>query len=318
MLETVGLLAIPGMSMFEFSIPCEVFGLDRTDCGVPAFDFRIATAEPGPVPAAHGLSIHVEHGLDAVADVDLLVVSAIPIGSTAAEPYLETIRAARARGTRLLSMCSGAFVLAAAGVLDGRRATTHWRYAERLARQHPGIDVDPNVLYVDDDGIVTSAGTAAGIDAALHIVRQELGATVATAIARRMVVPPQRDGGQAQYIAVPIPECRDDSLTELIDWMLEHLDEELTVEVLARRAYMSTRTFARRFRDATGASPAAWLNRQRVLRAQHLLEASDADLEEVARRCGFGTAAIMRHHFIRTVGVAPGRYRQAFGERAAG
>lgn len=315
MLQSVALLAIPGMTMFEFSIACEVFGIDRTNTGGPRFDFRVVTAEPGFVEAQLGLAVRVEHGLDAAADADLVIVSAIPIGTRAPEPYLQAVRDAHARGARLLSMCSGAFVLAEAGVLDGRNATTHWMYTDRLARDFPGIEVNPDVLYVEDGTIVTSAGTAAGIDAALHIVRTERGAADAVAIARRMVVPPQRDGGQAQFIAVPVPDCRDDSLAELIDWMLEHLDEELTIEALARRSYMSERTFARRFRDATGTSPGAWLNRQRVLRAQHLLEASDVDLEEVARRSGFGTAAVMRHHFVRTVGVAPGRYRQSFGAR---
>ena len=318
MLQSVALLAIPGMSMFESSVACEVFGIDRRATGGPTFDFRVVTPDPGPVRARHGLSIVVPDGLEAAEGVDLLVVSAVGIDEAVDERVLDAIRSARARGTGILSMCSAAFVLAAAGILDGRRATTHWMYTDRLAERYPSIDVDPDVLYVDDDGIVTSAGTAAGIDAALHIVRRERGAADAVNIARRMVVPPQRDGGQAQFIAVPVPECRDDSLAELIDWMLEHLDEELTIEALAKRGYMSTRTFARRFRDATGASPAAWLNRQRVLRAQQLLETTDAELEEIARFAGFGTAAVMRHHFVRMVGVSPGRYRQTFGAREAG
>ena len=317
MLQTVALIAIPGMSMFETSVACEVFGIDRSSTGGPTFDFTVVTADPGPVRARHGLSVVVPNGLEAAADVDLLVISAVGLDDEVDVRVLDAIRAAHRRGARILSMCSGAFVLAKAGILDGRRATTHWMYTDRLAREHPLIEIDPNVLYVEDGTIVTSAGTAAGIDAALHIVRVERGAADAVAIARRMVVPPQRDGGQAQFIASPLPECHDDSLAELLDWMLEHLDDDLTIETLARRGFMSERTFARRFRDATGTSPGAWLNRQRVLRAQHLLEASDADLEEISRRCGFGTAAVMRHHFVRTVGVAPGRYRQSFGARAS-
>lgn len=318
MLQTVGQLAIPDFSMFEFSIGCEVFGIDRSDTGGPSFDFTVATAEPGPVRTRHGMSMSVTDSLDAIHDVDLLIVPAVAIDRGASEPYLEAIRAAHARGARLLSFCSGAFILAQAGVLEGRRATTHWMYADRLARDYPGVEVDAGVLYVEDGGIVTSAGTSAGIDAALHIVPQERGAADAVMIARRMVVPPQRDGGQAQYIEAPVAACHDDSLAGLIDWMLEHLDEDLTVDALARRSFMSERTFARRFRDATGTSPGAWLSRQRVLRAQHWLEESDAELEDIARRCGFGTAAVMRHHFVRAVGVAPGRYRQSFGPRAAG
>lgn len=317
MLQRVAVLAIPNLSPFEFGVACEVFGIDRRDTGGPSFDFSVVTARPGLVPTKLGFGVHVDRDLSGATDADLLVVPASPPGATD-EEYLGVVREAVDKGKRVLSICSGAFTLAKAGVLDGRRATTHWMYAERLAREFPSIQVDPDVLFVEDGGIVTSAGTAAGIDAALHIVRAELGAGVAANIARRMVIPPQREGGQAQYIAEPIPECADDSLAALIDWMLEHLDEDLTIEQLARRAFMSTRTFARRFKAVTGATPAAWLNRQRVLRAQRYLEESDMDIDRIAERCGFGTAAVMRHHFARTLGVSPRRYRQTFGARLAG
>jgi transcriptional regulator GlxA family with amidase domain len=224
----------------------------------------------------------------------------------------EVLRAAHDRGAWVLSVCSGAFVLGAAGLLDGRPSTTHWRHAARLQAAFPATRVDPNVLFVESDRIVTSAGTASGIDASLHIVRRELGAAAANAIARRMVVPPQRDGGQAQYIALPMPEREADSLATLLDWALEHLDEDLSVEVLARRALMSARTFARRFRDETGTTPAAWVVRQRLRRAQHLLETSDLAIDDVARRVGFGAGGVLRHHFTAVLGTSPQAYRRRF------
>ena len=201
------------------------------------------------------------------ADADLVAVTDQAIGDID-ERYLDVIRSAEARGAWVLSVCSGAFVLAQAGVLEGRRATTHWMYADRLARENPGTDVNPEVLFIDDRKVVTGAGTAAGIDAALHVVRVEHGAAATNVIARRMVVPPQRDGGQSQYIPTPVAECQDDSLADVIEWMLENLAEDLTIEQLSRRALMSTRTFARRFRAEVGATPAAWLNTQRILRAR--------------------------------------------------
>jgi transcriptional regulator GlxA family with amidase domain len=217
----------------------------------------------------------------------------------------------------VLSICSGAFVLAEAGILDGRRATTHWMHADRLAANYPAIDVDPDVLFVEDRHVVTGAGTAAGIDAALHIVRRERGAAATNVIARRMVVPPQRDGGQSQYIETPIPECRSDSFAQVTQWMLDNIAEDLTVDQLARKALMSSRTFARRFRAETGTTPAAWLNRQRIIRAQQHLERTDNALESIAQDTGFGTAAVMRHHFLKVLQTTPTAYRRAFGVREA-
>jgi transcriptional regulator GlxA family with amidase domain len=212
----------------------------------------------------------------------------------------------------VLSVCSGAFVLGAAGLLDGRPSTTHWMHAERLQAAFPGTRVDPNVLFVESEKIVTSAGTASGIDASLHIVRRELGAAAANAIARRMVVPPQRDGGQAQYIALPMPEREADSLAPLLDWAQANLTEDLSVEALARRALMSPRTFARRFREETGATPAAWVVRQRLRRAQHLLETADLSVDEVAREVGFGASGVLRAHFNAVLGTSPQAYRRRF------
>ena len=305
-------VALPGMPPFEFGVVCEVFGIDRTAMGGPAFDFHVVTADPGNVSMSHGLELVVRTGLEEAADADLIAIPAYYW--TGFDPrILQLIRDAAARGAWVLSVCSGAFYLAEAGVLDGKRAATHWMHAERLAARYPKINVDPDVLFVEEGNIVTGAGTAAGIDAALHIVRKELGAGAANVIARRMVVPPQRDGGQSQYIAQPVPELRSDSFAEVIDWMLTNLGEELSIEQLSRRAIMSTRTFARRFRAETGTTPAAWLNRQRMIRAQHLLEESDLSLEQIAQQSGFGSSAVMRHHFVKVLKVNPLTYRRTFG-----
>lgn len=293
MLKKVVLLAIPGVAPFEFGVVCEVFGIDRSDTGGPTFDFTVATATPGPVSTSIGFDLIITQGLEAAADADLIAVPAHRI-DTIDERYLDVIRAAEARGAWVLSVCSGAFALAQAGILEGRRATTHWMHTDRLAAQYPGTHVDPDVLFVEDRKVVTSAGTAAGIDAALHIVRKEHGAAAANVIARRMVVPPQRDGGQSQYIEQPVKaECAD-SFATVAEWMLENLSEDLTVDQLARKALMSGRTFARRFRADMGTTPAAWLNRQRLIRAQQLLEQTDHGLETIAQETGFGTAAVMR------------------------
>lgn len=317
MLKKVVLLALPGVAPFEFGVVCEVFGIDRSDSGGPAFDFTIVTADPGLVPTSMGYEMLISAGLDVAADADLVAVPAHAIENVD-ERYLEVVRAAERRGAWVLSVCSGAFVLAQAGILDGRRATTHWMHTDRLARNYPATEVDPDVLFVEDRRVVTSAGTAAGIDAALHLVRKEHGAAAANVIARRMVVPPQRDGGQSQYIETPIAATTDDSFARVTEWMLQHLDQDLTVDQLARKALMSSRTFARRFRADMGTTPAAWLNRQRLIRAQQLLEQSDSGLEAIAQQTGFGTAAVMRHHFLKVLQTTPTAYRRTFGSRQAG
>jgi len=314
MLRRVVALAIPGLAPFEFGVLCEVFGIDRKDAGAPEFEFRIATADPGAIRTSLGFDIVVTDDLSVAADADLLAISARSIGPVD-ERYLEVIRAAEARGAWVLSVCSGSFVLGESGILNGRRSTTHWRYAEEMQQAYPGTVVDADVLFVEDRRVITGAGTAAGIDACLHLVRREHGAAAAAVIARRMVVPPQRDGGQSQYIQQPAIEQGGTSLAELTQWMLDHVGDDHTVETLARRALMSERTFARRFRAELGESPAAWLNRQRLLRAQQLLEESDAPVEEVARVCGFGSSATLRHHFTRSLGTTPQAYRRAFGVR---
>jgi len=317
MLKKVVLLAIPGAAPFEFGVICEVFGLDRSDSGGPTFDFTIATASPGPVATSLGFTIQIDNDLSVAADADLVAVPAHGNGPID-ERYLDVIRAAEARGAWVLSVCSGAFALARAGILDGRRATTHWMHTDRLAAEFPGTEVDPDVLFVEDRRVVTSAGTAAGIDAALHIVRMELGAAATNVVARRMVVPPQRDGGQSQFIQSPVQECKSDSFAIVAEWMVQNLDQDLTIDQLARRALMSSRTFARRFRADMGTTPAAWLNRQRIIRAQQLLEESDNSLETIAQDTGFGTAAVMRHHFLKVLQTTPTSYRRTFGALQAG
>lgn len=314
MLRSVVLLALPGVAPFEFGVVCEVFGVDRSSSDGPAFDFTIATADPGPVRTSLGFTMNIPNDLSVAAHADLIAVPAHEITGID-QRYLQVIREAEARGAWVLSVCSGAFALAQAGILEGRRATTHWMHAARLARLYPGTEVDPDVLFVEDRKVVTSAGTAAGIDAALHIVRKEHGAAATNVIARRMVVPPQRDGGQSQYIENPVPEYRNDSFAVVADWMLENLAADLTVDQLARKALMSSRTFARRFRADMGTTPAAWLNRQRIMRAQQLLERSDRALETIAQQTGFGTAAVMRHHFLKVLQTTPTAYRRAFGAR---
>jgi transcriptional regulator GlxA family with amidase domain len=312
MLKKVVLIALPHVAPFEFGVICEVFGIDRSDMGGPCFDFSIATAEPGPVPTSLGYDMVIANDLSATADADLIAIPAHAIDEPVHPDVLRVLHDANDRGAWILTVCSGAFTLAKSGLLDGKRATTHWMHADRLAREFPLIEVDAGVLFVQDGNIITGAGTSAGIDAALHLVRTELGAAAANVIARRMVVPPQRAGGQAQYIAVPLPAEPSDSFAGVTQWMLEHLDRDLSVDELARKALMSSRTFARRFRAELGTTPAAWLNRQRLMRAQQLLEETTLGLEAVATETGFGSAAVMRHHFVKTLQTTPAHYRRTF------
>lgn len=320
MLQNVAAVLLDGVNPFELGVVCEVFGVDRSDDDLPVYDFAVASADGPSVRTNTGFSLQVEHGLERLETADLI---AVPAGASYVSrefppELLDALRRGVDRGARVLSVCSGVFVLAAAGLLDGRRAAAHWKHAEELTRRHPHLTVEPDVLYVDEDPVFTSAGTAAGIDACLHLVRKEQGPEVANKIARRMVVPPHRDGGQAQYIERPLPQSGGDTVSEVLVWMERHLDEETTVEQLAARAHMSPRTFARRFQQETGTTPYRWILRQRVLLAQRLLEATGETVDAIAGRTGFGNAAALRHHFVRTVGTTPQAYRRAFrGPQAA-
>ena len=316
MLRTVASLALEPLSFFEFSIGAEIFGIDRTREGMPRFEFRVCAVDPGrPVRTKHtaDVSLSPSHGLDGLRGADLVLIGA----TSADEPWAESdvlaaLRAAYADGAILLALCSGAFPLAATGLLDGRRCATHWLYGEELARRYPAVSVDDDSLYVDEGRLITSAGTAAGIDACLHVVRRELGTAVATYLARRMVVPPQRDGGQRQYVDRPLPPHEADSLAPLLDWLIGHLDADHTVTSLAHRARLSPRTFARRFQAETGTTPHRWLITQRVAAARALLEGGTMPIEDVAARVGFGSAVVLRTHFRRLVGTSPTAYRARF------
>jgi transcriptional regulator GlxA family with amidase domain len=308
-LKTVAVLLQEPVSLFEYGVLAEVFGIDRTEEGVPAFDYRVCAETPGPLDARNGTTVTAAFGLDAAADADLIAVPASSAARTPSPAVVQVLRDAVERGAWVMSVCSGAFTLGAAGILDGRSCTTHWQHSAELAASTPLARVDPDELYVRDGTVITSAGTAAGIDAALYLVRTELGSAVATAIARRMVVPPHRDGGQRQFIDRPVPTTTAESLGPVLTWMLEHLDEAFTVDDLAQRSAMSPRTFARRFVAETGTTPHQWVTDQRVLRARRLLEDTDLPVEAVARDAGFGSAALLRHHFTRCTGITPTAFR---------
>ncbi len=317
MLSKVAVVLIDRAAMFEFGVVCEVFGLDRTADGLPAIDFRVCGEHPG-VPlstTSPGVTITPEYGLDALDGADLVAIPAAAARNEFEPAIIEAIKKAAESGATILTVCSGAFIAGAAGLLDGRKCTTHWRYVDDLAAMFPAATVDPDVLFVDDGNLITSAGTAAGIDACLHLVRRELGSAVANSIARRMVVPPQRDGGQRQFIERPVVECRSDSLSSTLQWLTDNLDLPHTIDDLAARSTMSTRTFARKFAAETGTTPVKWLTNQRVLLAKELLEDTDLGLESIATRCGFGSGALLRHHFNRVVGLAPVDYRRRFSCR---
>ncbi len=312
-LRTVAALATNPMAMFEMAVACEVFGLDRTDDGVPPFTFLTCGERAGEaVETTSGGQFVPSHAWADAIGADLVVIPAGGVRASYPEELLETIRAAHRQGATILSICTGAFVLAETGLLDGRSAVTHWRYAQEFARRFPRTQVSMDVLYLDQGSIVTGAGTAAGIDACLHLVRRELGSAVATRIARRMVVPPQRDGGQRQYVESPVPQVECESIQPVLEHMTQHLDAAHPVPQLARLAMMSERTFARRFVAETGTTPHKWLVQQRVLRARELLEQTDLPVESVATHSGFGSAALLRTHFQSVVGTSPQRYRREF------
>jgi transcriptional regulator GlxA family with amidase domain len=311
-MHAVAVAVVSGTAQFELAVACEVFGIDRSEMFDDWYEFRLCAAEPGPIRTQGGLILDNPYGVADLVHADTVIVPAAGEERGVHGPLIEALQAAYANGARIASICTGAFILAEAGLLDGRRATTHWAHAAELAAQYPNVDVDPNVLYVQDDRIFTSAGTAAGIDLCLHMLRLDFGTDVANTVARRMVVPPHRDGGQAQYVDAPLPRADGETLGPLLDWALARLDEPLTLPDLAKHANVSVRTLVRRFAAATGTTPLQWLLAQRVRRAQHLLESSDEPVERIASLAGFGTAANLRQHFTRAVGVPPMHYRRTF------
>ncbi|GAA3026411.1 hypothetical protein GCM10020229_42190 [Kitasatospora albolonga] len=316
--ETVAVLIFGGAPIFESSIPLSVFGVDRQDAGVPRYRLLVCAGEDGPLATTGGLTLTAPYGLEALARAGTIVVPAWrSISQPPPQEAIAALRKAHHEGARIIGLCTGAFVLAAAGLLDGRPATTHWMYAPTLAKRYPKVHVDPRELFVDDGDVLTSAGTAAGIDLCLHVVRSDHGAEAANALARRLVVPNRRSGGgQAQYIDQSLPEeIGNDPLAEVVTWALENLNQQFDVEVLAARAYMSRRTFDRRFRTLTGSAPLQWLITQRVLQAQRLLEASELSVDDVARRCGFRSPVALRGHFRRQLGVSPAAYRTSYRAR---
>jgi AraC family transcriptional activator FtrA len=310
-MASVALAVTDGIPLFELAVPWTIFGLDLSDLADPWYDVTVCA--PGAARVGGWLHAETQYGLEALAAADTVIVPACHdvIDNPPAE-LVEAVRAAYDAGARVASICTGAFVLAAAGLLDGRRATTHWMHAALMAERYPEVDVDPGVLYVDEGRILTSAGKAAGLDLCLHIVRTDMGAGVANALARRLVIAPHRPGGQAQFIAAPVPQDDDHGLAGLLAWAIEHLDMPLTVADLARRAHMSPRNLSRRFLAVTGTTPLQWLLTQRVNRARELLEETDQGVDEIAGRVGMGTAATLRRHFNRSVGVPPDTYRRTF------
>ncbi|CAL9527708.1 helix-turn-helix domain-containing protein [Streptomyces sp. enrichment culture] len=315
--EIVAVLLFSGGPIFESSIPLSVFGVDRQDAGVPRYRLLVCGGEDGPLRTTGGMELTAPHGLEAISRAGTVVVPAWrSITSPPPDAALDALRRAHEEGARIVGLCTGAFVLAAAGLLDSRPATTHWMYAPTLAKRYPSVHVDPRELFVDDGDVLTSAGTAAGIDLCLHIVRTDHGNEAAGALARRLVVPPRRTGGQERYLDRSLPEeIGADPLAEVVAWALEHLHEQFDVETLAARAYMSRRTFDRRFRSLTGSAPLQWLITQRVLQAQRLLETSDYSVDEVAGRCGFRSPVALRGHFRRQLGSSPAAYRAAYRAR---
>jgi len=314
----VAALVYDGLCTFEYGVAAEVFGLPRPELGPTWYRFESCAVEPGPLRALGGLAVRADAGLERLAEADLIIVPGWKGVDVAPPPDLvAALRAAHARGARLMSICSGVFVLAATGLLAGQRVTTHWRYAAALRAKHPDIAFDAEVLYVDLGQILTSAGSAAGLDLSLHVVRRDFGPEVANQVARRLVLPAHRNGGQAQYVERPVPTRENARLSDLLQDLRARLDEPITIAEMARRAALSPRTLHRRFLESVGEAPASWLLGARVDRARELLEGADLPMDELARLCGFGDAASLRHHFRRRLNISPSAYRAAFAVKSA-
>ncbi|GLW09836.1 AraC family transcriptional regulator [Microtetraspora sp. NBRC 13810] len=307
-MHRIAVIAVPPVTLFDLSIPELVFGGALVN-GRPGYEVVVCTAEPGVVAGAGSLSVNVPHGLEAVERADTVMVTGTGDSEDTDPRVLAALRAAAREGRRVASICSGAFVLAQAGLLDGRSATTYWARSTELSRRFPGVDLRPGVLYVEDGPVLTSAGLAAGIDLCLHMVRTDYGAAVANAVARHTVVAPVRPGGQAQFIDSPLPPENGVSLAGTRAWALDRLAEPLTLADLAAHARSSVRNLTRRFRAETGLSPLQWLLHRRIERARKLLESTELSVEQVARLTGLGTADSLRQHFARRIGVTPSAYR---------
>jgi len=309
-MTTIALAATDGMLHFELAMVCEIFVRDPSCLADPWYDLVVCGS--GPVGVGR-FRLDPDDGLDRLARAHTVIVPAVADVDAPVPPdLLDAVRAAHRAGARLVSLCTGAFVLAAAGALDGLRATTHWAHTDVLATRYPRVEVDPDVLYVDNGNVLASAGKAAAIDLCLHLIRRDHGSTVANAVARRLVVPPHRAGGQAQFVTTPVPARDDHPLAALFPWVLARLDRPLTVEDLARQANMSSRNLARHFKSVTGSTPLQWLSAQRIRRAQELLENTGQSVDAVARSAGMGTATTLRRHFHQAVGVSPDTYRRTF------
>lgn len=317
--ETIAVVAFDGISPFHLSVPCIVFGEDRTETGQPRFRVRVCAPAPGPLQTNAGFTLVVSHGLEAIRRAQIVVVPSWCDDRRPAPPALiRALQAAHRRGATIVGLCLGAFVLAEAGLLDGRPATTHWALAAAFASQYPQVTLQPEVLYIDDGNVLTSAGTAAGIDCCLHLLRVRYGAETANHAARRMVVAPHRQGGQAQYIQQPMPVAAErDRLTPLLEWLGNNLKAPHDLDALAKQALMSRRTFTRRFRESTGTTVVQWLQNQRLALAQRLLETTDQPVEQVATEAGFGSAVSLRKHFVSAFKVSPTAYRRQFSQAAA-
>lgn len=312
----VAILAYDGLCTFEFGIAVEIFGLARPEFDFPWYEHRIAAVDQGPMRAMGGIQVVADGGMELLDAARTIIIPGWRDRSAPVpEALIAALRQAHARGARLLSICSGVFVLAATGLLDGHGATTHWRYTTELAKRFPNILVDPDVLYVDSGQLITSAGSAAGIDACLHLVARDFGTQVANSVARRLVMAPQRTGGQAQFIPTPVSPVPRSDLSRVIQWVRERLHEPLEVRDLASKAAMSERTFLRRFTDATGMPPKAWLQHERLGRARELLESTHQNTEQIAERCGYRSVESFRVAFRSVVGVPPSVYRERFGRR---
>lgn len=313
LIRSVAILVADGVEPFGLGAAVEIWAESyHPEDDNPVFDVKIVTPRPGRVRGSAGFDLVVEHGLEAIEEADLLIVTATRDYQNPDPVVVDAVRAAHARGLWVFSSCSASWTLARAGLLDGRQATTHWRYAARMAEEFPAIEVRPDVLFVQQGRVITGAGSAAGLDAGLHLLREQYGAKVAGDAARRMVVAPHRQGGQAQFINRPVPGCDSETLAPLLAWIEDHLAADLSVEALADRMHVSPRTFARKFKDETGQSPYQWVLHRRVQRAEELLERTDLPVETVAGQVGFATAAALRQHFARIRGVSPQHYRRSF------